>query len=49
MTHTEDRRGAYKVLLNELQRKKQLAIPGDNGNNIKKYLKENGMTWTGLI
>ena len=49
MTSTEDRRGAYRVLLSELQRKKQLARPGDNGDNIKKHLKENGITWTGLI
>jgi len=49
MTHTEDRKGTYRVLLSELQRKKQLARPGDNVNNIKKHLKASGMTWTGLI
>jgi len=37
MTHTEDRRGAYRVLLS------------DNGNNIKKHLKEKGVRWTRLF
>jgi hypothetical protein len=49
MTHTEDRICACRVLLSELQRKKQLARPGDNGNTIKKHLKKNGMTWTRLM
>ena len=34
MAYTEERRGAYRVLLSELQRKKQLGRAGDNGNNI---------------
>jgi hypothetical protein len=49
MKHTEDRRGIYRVFVSELQRKKQLARPGENVNNIKKHLKANGMKWTGLI
>jgi len=48
VTH-EDRRGAYRVLLSEIQRKKQFRRPGDNGNNIIKHLKENRMTVTSLI
>ena len=49
MTHTEERKGACRILMSELQINKQLGRPGDNGNNIKKHVKENGMMWTGLI
>jgi hypothetical protein len=49
MTSTEDRRGPYRALLSGLQRKKQFGKPGDNGDNIKKHLKENGITCTRLI
>jgi hypothetical protein len=49
MTSTENRRGAYRVLLSDLQRKKPLGRPRDNGGNIKKHLKKNGIRWTGLI
>jgi hypothetical protein len=49
VTHTEERKGACRILMSELQINKQLGRPGDNGNNIKKHVKENGMMWTGLI